>query len=485
MRARGAWTVAACLAPASLGCSGLLDIPAEVDVLCETGAECPSGFCGADFVCDDRQWVVKWSTGGRVVVTDAAFFDPDGVGPAPGVVVAIGEHDGRLELGAGHVLEASEGLDGFVVALDEHGHVRWSRALGGPGDQRPSALAIDGDGGVVVAGTFAPSLEVGALTIDAPTAPAHAFLVALDAGGEPSWAVTAASGDALTVRDVVLWRGSAAVIGTYRGTLAESPPIRSGELEHTFSVSVAGGDRIVELVAGGGNVVACCAHADPVTQLVHLAGSYDGTLYVGEARGCPSGVCTSAGARDVFLLTTGVAVPTFVSVQPLPQDDFFDALVTDSNGQLLEAIRTSTEGMLVGRATAGGSLTILRLEPEATADLEAYGVRSIASAGLESLVLGWFTRSLEVPESGIACASADQDLFVLGIDASWSPVAARSLCIGGAGRATPAAIDVDREGRAIVAASFDGTVALEARFGGRSLVATGATDSFVARFALE
>jgi hypothetical protein len=106
--------------------------------------------------------------------------------------------------------------DGFVAKLDPTGKVVWARALGGAGWQQATAVAAMPDGGAIVAGRTSGAMNLG---IGAPEeASSGAFLVRLDAKGEPVWSRRLASDD-VYVADIAVQGGRIAVAGEYSFTL--------------------------------------------------------------------------------------------------------------------------------------------------------------------------------------------------------------------------------------------------------------------------
>jgi hypothetical protein len=71
----------------------------------------------------------------------------------------VGHIDGNVDFGAGMI--AGGPADAFVASFDALGQHRWSRIVGGPGEDRANAVAVDGSGNVAIAGTFTDTADFG------------------------------------------------------------------------------------------------------------------------------------------------------------------------------------------------------------------------------------------------------------------------------------------------------------------------------------
>jgi hypothetical protein len=97
-----------------------------------------------------------------------------------GAVALAGGLAGSVSFG-GAALTSGGGEDAFVVKLDSGGGHLWSRAYGDAAEQRAHAVALDGDGNVIVAGSFAGSITFKGTKHDAVGR--DAFVMKLDANG--------------------------------------------------------------------------------------------------------------------------------------------------------------------------------------------------------------------------------------------------------------------------------------------------------------
>lgn len=77
------------------------------------------------------------------------------------------------------------GRDGFVALLQPDGTFRWSRALTGPGDAVVTALSVDMDSRLVAAGAFTNKLTIDDTVV--ATHGQDAFVAAFETSGSQSW----------------------------------------------------------------------------------------------------------------------------------------------------------------------------------------------------------------------------------------------------------------------------------------------------------
>lgn len=115
--------------------------------------------------------------------TVSSFGRGLGIEPDGTIVVAV-PFKGILELGETPVEALT--VDIAVAALAPGGDVLWSRVFGGAGVDAPFGLAITSDDHIVIGGTFEQTLDVGLCPVESPLGQ-NAFLLDLDASGNPTW----------------------------------------------------------------------------------------------------------------------------------------------------------------------------------------------------------------------------------------------------------------------------------------------------------
>jgi hypothetical protein len=102
-----------------------------------------------------------------------------------GNVIVAGTFQGSLDFG-GEVLATAGGDDVFVAKLSPHGEPLWSRRYGGALAETVFAAGVGDDGGVALAGTFAGSIDFGGELLSPVGEPdwTNVFVVHLDAAGQ-------------------------------------------------------------------------------------------------------------------------------------------------------------------------------------------------------------------------------------------------------------------------------------------------------------
>jgi hypothetical protein len=116
---------------------------------------------------------------------DIQFTAGLAVDPSGAIVVAGSFVDSGPDFGLGP-LACAGGSDVFVVELDPAGDPIWSKSFGGPGSDSASGLGVDGEGNVVVAGTFTTSIDFGRGALHG-AALYDLFVAKLDRDGGATW----------------------------------------------------------------------------------------------------------------------------------------------------------------------------------------------------------------------------------------------------------------------------------------------------------
>jgi len=122
-------------------------------------------------------------------VSQGSAIAVDGAGD----VFVAGSFDGTVDFGAGTsptVMATPEySTEAFAAKLDPSGTLTWARAVGGTAGDTDSAdaLALDGSGGVIVAGSFADSASFGPFALKAGGA-SEGFATRIDGSGNFLWA---------------------------------------------------------------------------------------------------------------------------------------------------------------------------------------------------------------------------------------------------------------------------------------------------------
>lgn len=132
----------------------------------------------------DGAGALTWNYG---LAVDTSFHQVRAVAiDAQGSVVAGGLYSGNVSI-AGHALpKATSGNDLFVVKFGPGGAYAWSEAFAGPGDQEIAGVALAPNGEIYLCGSFFESVDfAGNVLVSAGKI--DAFVAKLDAGGKPLW----------------------------------------------------------------------------------------------------------------------------------------------------------------------------------------------------------------------------------------------------------------------------------------------------------
>lgn len=159
---------------------------------------------------DRAVWLQRFGgPGGSARITSVAA--------AGATLGASGWFYGNLEIdGVAHVGDGAG--DAFVVALSPDGVVRWSRAVVG-GDADSLAVAVAGDGDIVVAGAVSTGADLGQGPITA-AGPTDVAIARLDGDGAARWVVTAGDTETQSARDAAVdGNGDVLVTGTFEGSI--------------------------------------------------------------------------------------------------------------------------------------------------------------------------------------------------------------------------------------------------------------------------
>ena len=105
-----------------------------------------------------------------------------------------------------YILSNAGGYDGYAAKYDPAGNLLWGVHVGGTGSENVSEVEVEGAGNVLIAGSFAGSVEIGApgrppVTLNNGGSN-EGFLAKLDPAGNTLWARTFAGTDVRTVRDI-------------------------------------------------------------------------------------------------------------------------------------------------------------------------------------------------------------------------------------------------------------------------------------------
>lgn len=343
-----------------------------------------------------------------------------------GDVFIAGYFDGAIDLGGGMVITSAGGSDAFVAKLGPTGAPVWGRGFGDAAYQSVSSLAVDADGSVFAAGSFAGSVNFGGGELVA-TGSSDAFLAKLDTHGTYMWGKRfggpqSTGGTVVRVDST----GAAFVTGFFTGTI----DFGSGALP-----SAGAADVFLAKIDSAGNLVWNKSFGDAQNQYgkalgvtaagdVILAGIYLGSIDLGGGKLVNMG---GIGAMKLFVAKL------------------------DANGQHVWSKSFGTSGNI-------GNIHV------ATSPQGEVGIT------------GNFTGAVDFG-GGPLVATGGSSFFVAKLDPNGQHVWSKNF--GDPGSTTTAAITLDATGNTILAGGLLGA----ADFGGGPLVnvGEGSDDAFLAK----
>lgn len=245
----------------------------------------------------DAQGVQQWlKTAGDVgdQIPNALVVD------AAGNVFLAGQIQGSsVDFGGGAPLGSAGGFDAFAVKLDASGAHVWSKRFGDPFDQQVYSLAVGPAGEVVLAGSFAGSINFGALDVQSAGL-SDAFVVKLDADGIYQWEKRFGDAAEQAVYGAVIdAAGDILAIGGFQGMVDfGGGPLSSAVSNDVFILKMSGGGGHLWSRSFGNiaSQIGTDLVLDPTSGHLIATVSAAGTIDFG------LGALTSAGAEDVVLV---------------------------------------------------------------------------------------------------------------------------------------------------------------------------------------
>ena len=106
-----------------------------------------------------RRWIVGFGSPEDPIVQGRSQAEDLAIGPFGSVIVAA-RYIGTALCGDESVTLDDESMNALLVKLTDRGRLEWCRAVGGPGDDRLQAVAIDSNGDVSALGTFTRTINL-------------------------------------------------------------------------------------------------------------------------------------------------------------------------------------------------------------------------------------------------------------------------------------------------------------------------------------
>ena len=414
---------------------------------------------------------------------------------AGNVLVAGSFNSASLDLDSGpgtYLLSNVGGYDGYAAKYDPTGNLLWGIQIGGTGNGAGTEVASDGAGNVLIAGSFAGSVEIGALGQPHLTltngGSREGFLAKLDPAGNALWARTFG-----TAADPRLAYGiTADAAGNVYATGSEGHRLfvakYSADGGALWTKVVSEGTGIIN-AAGGTSYANGADLAVDASQNVYVAGTYQGTIdFNSDPKKANS--LTSAGSRqnpsqDAFVLMLN-ATGTYVWSGSMGGRgfDYGQGIAIDGTGNVLVngSFEADTEADFdPGRGRLNlpnGGGFVVKLDPNGNL---IWGTGGVANAGIaldaagNVYTTGLFGGTIDAdPGPGIfnLTAGGTYDVLISKLNSAGKFVWAGALGGPGSGRAASSDIAVDGSGNIYTTGYFSGTADFDPGAGTYSLTAT-------------
>lgn len=172
--------------------------------------DCTIPVCGEDMACGAHLWSKRFGEGGEQRASGVAI-------DAAGNVVFVGAFVESMDLGGGPLFSQGE-QDLFLAKFSPAGELLWGKRFGDETGQVGHAAAVDAQGNIVVTGEFHGTMNLGG---DDLVSQGHAdlFLAKLSPAGEHLWSRSFGDGDFQIGRAVAVdGQGNVIVTGNLWGT---------------------------------------------------------------------------------------------------------------------------------------------------------------------------------------------------------------------------------------------------------------------------
>jgi len=394
--------------------------------------------------------------------------------------------------------------DGFVVKYDPSGNVLWATGFGGPGEDGPQHIAVDGSGNCYVVGWYgSPTIQFGSTTLTNPDPGANdMFVVKYDPSGNVLWAQGHTGGstrDCYGYGIAVDGSGNCFVVGYYYGSTIQfgSTTLTNAGGNDIFVVkydpsgnalwarsSTGGGtsddDAMSVAVDGSGNCYVIGEYWSPTIQFGSTTLTNDGICNAFIVAYDPSGNVLWANSSSVsgysglyYIENNGVDVDGsgncyVVGSYSSPTIQFGSTTLTNAGGDDIFIVKYDRSGNVLWAksSTGGGS--------------NNDGAFSVAVDGSGNCyVVGWYASpTIQFGPTTLTNPWAS-DMFLVEYSPGGSPLWATGSTGGaGTGLDFAHAVSIDGSGNCYVAGWYS---APTIQFGSTTLTNAGGSDMFVAK----
>ncbi len=242
----------------------------------------------------DHLWSKRFGTSG-IDIGQAVAVGPNGT------IAMTGSFQAGVDFGTGVLRSTDASDDVFVAVYTADGQPLWAKRFGADFGDSGWGIAMDGDGNVVVAGTFRLTIDFGGgPMMSNGNTPGDAFLAKFGPTGAHLWSKHFGGISFDVARAVAVdGDGNVAVTGYYQGTADfGAGAVTSAGVADAFvaKFSSAGAPLWSHVYGSDSTDYGLSMAFDPTGNLV-VAGAFSGSIDFG------GGPLTSAGDRDVMVVT--------------------------------------------------------------------------------------------------------------------------------------------------------------------------------------
>ncbi|WP_437306969.1 SBBP repeat-containing protein [Sorangium sp. So ce388] len=250
--------------------------------------------------------------------------------------------------------------DGFITKLNPSGdtHANWPRAFGGPGTDRCSVVARDSGNNVIMAGTFDGDANIGGMSFHSQGT-TDVFVAKLDPQGNVLWVASISGVNQELVNGIAVDSEDNIVVA---GEIGSTATLRDSMARTTRMMGQGGGDIFVVKLNGAGGLLwdSHFGNTSPQAALDVAITPDNDVVVVGRSTGTVDfgRFALSATDQDAFVakLDATTGEPSWAKIFGGSMEQEFAGVATDREGNIV--VGGSTRGVInfdgLSSAYAGG-----------------------------------------------------------------------------------------------------------------------------------